>query len=405
MTRSLDRASGGRELPGNGTPAAAAPIVASGPGGRRAASRRARLSIGVDELCGMLERHATVTVLDVRSTSERAEWFVPGSIHYDAYERLKAGDPSALDAVTLPDGHPVVTVCAAGVTSETAALLLERRGFDARSLAGGMKAWSLAWNSAEIAAPDASLVQVRRTGKGCLSYLVASRSEAVVVDASLGPEVYMELAEARGWTIRHVIDTHIHADHLSRSRELSERVRATLLLPEQRRVRFPHEPVRDGAEIRFGSSTLRAMHTPGHTPESMCYRVDGSWLLTGDTLFLAGVGRPDLEAGPGQARARALDLHGSLARLFSLDPELTVLPAHAGSPVAFDRTPVAAALGAVCRTVALPEDPGAFADHVLGRLPATPPNHHRIVGCNEAGELPTGDPTDLEAGANRCAIR
>jgi glyoxylase-like metal-dependent hydrolase (beta-lactamase superfamily II) len=352
----------------------------------------------------MLEEGAAVTVLDVRPAAERAEWFVPGSIHYDAYERLKRGDPDALDGVKLPAGRPVVTICAAGATSVLAARLLERRGFEVRSLAGGMKGWSLAWNTAEISGPDVSLIQIRRTGKGCLSYVLASGADAVVVDASLDPEVYVDLARARGWTIRHVIDTHIHADHLSRSRDLAERTRATLLLPAQRRVKFRYTPVRDGDEIHVGSRTLRAMHTPGHTPESMCYLMDERWLLTGDTLFLAAVGRPDLEATPEQARARALDLHGSLGRLFRLDPDLTVLPAHASSPVAFDRTPVAATLAAVRQAVRLPGDPAAFADHVLSRLPASPPNHHTIVGYNEAGELPSTDPTDLEAGANRCAI-
>jgi glyoxylase-like metal-dependent hydrolase (beta-lactamase superfamily II) len=136
----------------------------------------------------------------------------------------------------------------------------------------------------------------------------------------------------------------------------------------------------------------------------MCYRVDGRWLFTGDTLFLSGVGRPDLEASAEESRARAALLYASLARLLALDPDLLVLPCHTDGPVPFDGVPIAATLRAVREAVRLPESASAFTDYVLGRIPPTPPNHHTIVGLNEAGELPAGDPTDLEAGANRCAV-
>jgi len=224
------------------------------------------------------------------------------------------------------------------------------------------------------------------------------------VDAPLDPAVYLQLARSRGWSIRHVLDTHVHADHLSRSRALAERAGATLWLPEQRRVVFGHHALEDGSTIRFGTILLEALSTPGHTPESMCYRVGQRWLLTGDTLFLSGVGRPDLEASGEEIRARAMLLHRSLTGLFALDPTLLVLPAHTSHPVEFDHRPIAATLSTVREAVRLPADPAVFADHVLARIPATPPNHHAIVTLNEAGELPSGDVTDLEAGANRCAV-
>jgi len=224
------------------------------------------------------------------------------------------------------------------------------------------------------------------------------------VDASLDSRVYLRFAEARGWVIRHVLDTHVHADHLSRSRSLAELAGASLWLPEQQRVRFPHRALRDGDELRFGSSMLRALRTPGHTPESTSSLVDERWLLTGDTLFPAAVGRPDLEANAEQARSRALMLHASLRRLFGLDPRVLVLSCHASAPVCFDQRVVGEALGVVREAIRLPEAAAEFAEHILARIPPAPPNHHTIVGCNEAGELPPGDPTDLEAGANRCAI-
>jgi len=358
----------------------------------------------VEVLRDLLERGNDVTILDVRPADERAEWFITGSVHRDAYDALRAGDVSPLSGVSLPRNVPVVAVCAMGRTSVVAARHLAERGFEAYSLTGGMKAWSLAWNTAELTADQASLAQVRRTGKGCLSYMLASGAEAVVVDASLEPEIYLRLAEARGWVIRHVLDTHIHADHLSRSRGLADLARASLWLPEPQRVRFEHRRLRDGDELSFGRSSLRAIHTPGHTLESTCYLVDEAWLLTGDTLFPASVGRPDLEANADEARRRALLLHGSLRRIFGLDPGLLVLASHTGHPVAFDKRVVGEVLGAVRDTIQLSSDADEFAERVLQRIPPTPPNHHAIVAHNEAGEFPAGDPTDLEAGANRCAI-
>ena len=125
-------------------------------------------TIEVETLREWLEQGRPVTVLDVRPAHERAEWAIPGSVHIDAYEALKANDPGALSGVELPGDAPVVTVCAAGKTSRTAAEQLRRRGVPAVSLRGGMKAWSLAWNSAEVALSNdnARVIQVRRTGKG-----------------------------------------------------------------------------------------------------------------------------------------------------------------------------------------------------------------------------------------------
>ena len=123
-------------------------------------------TVDVETLRGMLERHDPVTILDVRPEAERDEWSIPGSIHHDAYAALGAGDSSALSALTVPADRAVVTVCAAGRTCRLAAEQLRQRGIEAFSLAGGMKAWSLAWNTAEIATPTAQLVQFRRTGKG-----------------------------------------------------------------------------------------------------------------------------------------------------------------------------------------------------------------------------------------------
>jgi glyoxylase-like metal-dependent hydrolase (beta-lactamase superfamily II) len=364
--------------------------------------------IGLDTLRDWLDAPRPVTVLDIPTDDDRAQWAIPGSLHVNAYEALRAGEPGPLAGLTIPDDRPVVTVCNAGRVSQTAADVLAARGFDARSLTGGMKAWSLAWNVADVPLPDRSVqvIQVRRTGKGCLSYLIGSVGDAAVIDPSVPTDVYIGLATRRGWSIRHVLDTHIHADHLSRARELADRTHATLLLPPQPRVKFPFTPIGDGESLRVGSASLTAVHTPGHTGESTSYRLNRAALFTGDTLFTNGVGRPDLHADPEAARERARALFGTLTRLQHQPAEIVVLPGHTSEPVAFDGRAIAASMGEIAPWLStwLTSETG-FVNRVTANVPPTPPNFVQIVGFNEAGEGPDRDPTDLEAGANRCAIR
>ncbi len=359
--------------------------------------------ITVAELQELLAAGQPVTVLDVRSPSD-VDWEIPGSIHVDAYDDLQSGRLGPLAVLDLPPG-PVVTVCGVGRTAAIATHLLRVNGVEALTLDGGMRSWSLAWNTAQTTISDCQVVQVRRTGKGCLSYIVESQSEAIVIDASVDPDVYVRLLSERGWRLVAVADTHIHADHLSRSRQLAHLEGAALLLPTQDRAQYPFRPVADADRITFGSTALVAMRTPGHTEESTTYLLDKTAAFTGDTLFLNSVGRPDLEGGTRQELAsRARLLHMSVRRLLELPEAAQVLPGHVSKPIPFDGRLVVATVGEIRETVALAGlEAETFVDAVLARIPPSPPNHSHIVELNERGEFP-GDPSELEAGANRCAI-
>ncbi|MFN2431303.1 MAG: MBL fold metallo-hydrolase [Gemmatimonadota bacterium] len=367
-------------------------------------------TLSMSELRERLEQGEPVTVVDVRTSAARAEWSVPGSLHVDAMDALRSGTSELLDRLPLREGAPVVAVCNAGNSSKIATRYLRSRGVPAFSLAGGMRAWSLAWNVAEVALPargagaPVRVLQVRRTGKGCLSYLIGSAGEGAVIDPSVDPQVYEDLARDAGWRIGQVLETHVHADHLSRARVLAGRTGAVLRLPRQQRVRFPFETVSDGDEILIGDLALAALRVPGHTDESTAYVLEGAAAFTGDTLFPGAVGRPDLEGGPEEARQRARDLYASVRRLLDLPDGTRVLAAHTSQPVAFDGVPVSATIDEVRpRVEALGSTEDEFVERVVSRIPQTPPNHLRILELNEAGELPDFDPVDLEAGANRCA--
>ena len=358
-----------------------------------------------EELQRWLAEGRPVTILDVRPDEERADWFIPGSRHENLYERLKSEGPDAVERLDLPTDGPIVTVCAAGRTSRIAAEGLAARGYEVYSLAGGMSAWGHAWNTATARLHSGvEIVQVRRVGKGCLSYLVASGGEALVIDAALDPLVFIDVAAERGVDIIAALDTHVHADHLSRSRMLTEILGVPLYLPIQDRVAYPFRPLGDGDQVPFGDTALEVLRTPGHTWESSSYLLPGEALFTGDTLFVDSVGRPDLEAVPGEAAKRARGLHASLRRLMSLPEGVLVLPGHSSKPLGFDGTIWGATLHEVrSATELLGLDEEAFVDRVTAHVPPTPENHQRIVMNNEAGVFPR-DAGELEAGGNRCAV-
>jgi hydroxyacylglutathione hydrolase len=173
------------------------------------------------------------------------------------------------------------------------------------------------------------------------SYLIGSDGQAAVVDPQRDVDQYIDAARADGLEIRYVIETHLHADFVSGHIELARRTGAEIVFGWRAEAVFPHRAVRDGDELRLGRVTLRALETPGHTPESICWLVIDSSVsgeplkvLTGDTLFIGDVGRPDLVGSKGYtAEQMAGLLYDSLhQKLLTLDDAVEVYPAHgAGS--------------------------------------------------------------------------
>ena len=362
--------------------------------------------ISAQELQKLLEEGREVFVLDIRPKEQRDEWKIEGSHYKDAYKALNEGDNSILDDINIPQNIPVVTVCAAGRSSQIAAEALKEKGFDAHSLEGGMKAWNYAWNIAEVVDDNITIVQVRRVAKGCLSYIIGSEGEAIVVDASLDPQVYLEIAAEHNWTIKYVTDTHIHADYISRTIELAKATGAQHLFTENAEVDYDFTPLKDREIITLGSARLTAVHTSGHTPESISYLINNNYLLTGDTLFIDGVGRPDLKADQQQGIQKAGQLYESLNKIFTLSKDdLLILPAHTSRPIAFDKIPIAGKLSVLRNNIDLLKFPKAdFVEQIVNRIPPTPPNYLQIAALNKAGNYAGVNPADLEAGANRCAV-
>jgi glyoxylase-like metal-dependent hydrolase (beta-lactamase superfamily II) len=355
------------------------------------------------ELLARIADGKKLTVLDVR---EDASWTIdgPGITARHVPAGLIDAEVTARDL----EGE-VVVVCNRGCTAQTVAAALRESGVDATSLDGGMRGWIAALVAHPVAldVPGLAIWQIQRPARGCLSYLVAAGGQALVVDPAPDAAFYTALADDLGVRITDVLDTHLHADHLSGARALAERTGATLRVPAaalERGVTYATAALRDGDVIDIGGFAVRAIALPGHTTDMTGLVVADRALIAGDSLFADGIARPDLQRGdPEGARAMGRQLHTTLhRRVLALGNQVVLLPGHDHPGI---RTAaVAPTLGEVRERVPELVVDGAddFADALLAEIPPRPANYEAVIAVN-AGTRPF-DP-ELETGGNSCSTR
>ncbi|HEY7198426.1 MAG TPA: rhodanese-like domain-containing protein [Gaiellaceae bacterium] len=233
--------------------------------------------------------------------------------------------------------------------------------------------------------------QVLHGDLGCASYVIADGGEAAVVDPKWEIEEYLELADEQGFRIAHVLETHNHADHVSGHGRLARATGATIHVSKKAGVAYDHEPLADGDVVSVGETRIVAIATPGHRPEHTAFvvedegRGDAAWLvITGDSLFVGDVARPDLAVEPEEG---ARDLYRSVRRLLALEDFAEVWPGHIG--------------GSLCGGAGMSQKPGStigferrfnrllnvdgeesFVTELTSHLAAQPPNFKRIVELN-----------------------
>jgi len=262
---------------------------------------------------------------------------------------------------------------------------------------------------------DVIFQQLLNEEAGCLSYLIgcSQAGQGLIVDPARDRvDDYVALARRKGLTITGIVETHVHADHISGNQALAAKTGARIHIHPAANAAFAHDPVEDGRQLRVGSVALDVVHTPGHTPESISLlitdlsRGDEPWfVLTGDTLFVGDVGRPDF--GGEQAAAR---LYASLTeRLLRLPDSVEVYPAHgAGSSCGRAMSSkTATTIGFERRFNAALQAGGVddFVRRLMTGLPPKPPNFDRIIARNRAQALASsGTPHPLSAAQTREAI-
>jgi len=350
-------------------------------------------------------------ILDVRNQDEFAAWQVEGTQPVPTKNVPIWVAVEEFDDLVSEVPEDSVVVCAHGNGSGLLLDMLADAGVEARNLEGGTAAW------AELLVPEplqclpGGVVgwQILRPSKACLSYLIGvPGKDAIVVDPARFPDQYIELAATEGMTITHVIDTHVHADHISGGPELAEKVGAAYHLPLEDAggsIPWPNEPLTDGTEIDLGGHTVAtfAIKMPGHTPGTTCVHIPGHLLLTGDTVFVRGVGRPDL-TGKADELAREL-FHTVNDKLRPLDPATTVLPAHWSSAAEMgDDGMVKTTLGEVFESTLLNEsDLVKFVEEIVGTLPSAPDFYDTIREVNSGKKVSAEEIETLEIGKNQCA--
>jgi glyoxylase-like metal-dependent hydrolase (beta-lactamase superfamily II) len=352
-----------------------------------------------DELVVRLD-DSDLFLLDVREPDEVAEWHIPGVYN------IPLGSLSSRMG-EVPRDRDIVVICAKGARAQQGAEFLATQDISSRVLEGGMGTWGSTYDHVAAEFAGATVVQLRRRGKGCLSYVVGAGERAVVIDPSCDLSHYLDVAAEHGWTITHVLDTHLHADHLSGARGLASAVNASLWLNPADPFQFDFEPLVDGTSIELAPGVdlvVSSVSVPGHTEGSTMFQLGQHAIFTGDTLFLESVGRPDL-ADEAEGYAHHL-FHSLHERVLPLSDDIMVFPAHFGAGVAVQSDHfVARRLGELRDSLApLALSEVEFVRWAIANVKDRPGNYRQIVGINAGKAELNANAAELEMGPNRCAI-
>ncbi len=273
-----------------------------------------------------------ILVLDVRNEQDFKRFQVEAPYPFDMknvsyYDFMEIEKESV---ARVPKGRAIRIVCAKEGSAKYVGEILVKHGFeDVRYLTGGIKTWgNLLVPKAVREADDYSLYQFIRPGKASCSYGICSGGEMMVLDPSRNIDFYIDFAASKNCTITKTFESHLQADYIAGSRQLAEKTGAVFFGGiDFEGTKAGHTLVSDGEIHRFskGGPEVKIMLTPGHTPGSFTMIVDNTYMLSGDTVFIQSIGRPDLG---GQAEDWAVLLFNTLQEVAKLDDSLLVLPGH-----------------------------------------------------------------------------
>lgn len=371
-----------------------------------------------DDLIHTIENDDDIQVLDVRPAHRLADGRID-LLPEDRFFNMVVSQVMALQdpgEIGIDKNRPVAVVCAQGRSSQHVTMFLNEKGYQARSVRGGMAAWMMSGYPRHMAAPPGldRLTQFDRVGKGSLAYLLASDGQALVIDPARNTEPYRKLADEIGARIVGVADTHVHADYISGGPALSAELGVPYYLHPSDNAhvydgtpgKLDIAPVEDGSVIEIGRCAMDVFHTPGHTMGSVTYRIGDAVAFTGDFLFVRSIGRPDLG---GEIDSWTGILWNSIVRAKETFPNsIAVYPAHysSDSERREDRS-VWATFGAI-RSAGGPlaiTSETEFAEWVKAHAASFPDAYRQIKVINVGlMEVSPEEADELEVGKHECAV-
>jgi glyoxylase-like metal-dependent hydrolase (beta-lactamase superfamily II) len=371
-------------------------------------------SFNAENLFESLTAKEDFLLLDVRNDAEFARFKVEGPYPFDMInvpyiEFVEMEDKSI---PKVPKGKKVRIVCAKEGSAKFVGDLLVKHGHeDVEYMEEGIKAWANLLAPIRVAeGENFKLYQFRRPGKASCSYGLISGKEMVVFEPAKNFQFYLDFAKEKECEISKTFETHRQADYISGSEMLHRVASVEIVAPEGdfSEARFPYTPARDGDTYQLGSSgpEIEVIHTPGHTPGSTCFIINGKYLISGDTVFIKSIGRPDLG---GMAEAWSEMLFSTMTDiLLKLDGDIVVLPGHymeweeAGENLTFAATMEEIRKdNADIYTIA---DKSAFYDFIRENMRQQPEEYAKIREIN-AGlvEVDEEQREILDTGKNECA--
>jgi glyoxylase-like metal-dependent hydrolase (beta-lactamase superfamily II) len=291
-------------------------------------------SFTADELFQWLVSREEFLLLDVRNDEEFGRFKVEGPYPVEMLNvpYMEFIEMEAESVAKVPRSKKVRIVCAKEGSSKYVGEILVNHGFeDVAHLKVGIKAWGNLLAPVEIAETDTyTLYQFRRPGKASCSYGLVSGGEMAVFDPAKNIDFYLDFARSQGCRLTKSFETHRQADYISGSHGLRQQAGVEIVAPQGdfKEAVFAYTPAEDGHRHRIGGGgpEVAVIHTPGHTPGSTCYQIDGRYLITGDTVFIQSIGRPDLG---GMAEAWSQMLFNTMTGiLLELAPDTIILPGH-----------------------------------------------------------------------------
>jgi glyoxylase-like metal-dependent hydrolase (beta-lactamase superfamily II)/rhodanese-related sulfurtransferase len=404
-----------------------------------AESSNHNLQIKPEDLKKKIDKGEDIFILDVRNPEEHKSWKV-------SYDKYQDSSVIPIDALSSPDAlkqipkdKQIVTFCGHGNRSMGAAKMLAEMGYNVKSIEGGLDGWNSVYDIAAIndATSPIRIWQIRRVSKGCMGYVIATASDkkAVVIDATCEIDnAISKIVKENDLKITKVIDTHMHADHLSGASRLAKKYAVDLYISSLEGYEIINrngegsslniKSIKDGDKLEIGDETvLEAIHTPGHTNGSISFKLqinDNSkisdkgynidknnkrtYLFTGDTLFIDGVGRPDLH---NKAEEFTRNLFNSYhQKILNLSDETLILPAHFSGSFSHEK-PISKTIKSIKQKMnLLSASQQEFVKFVTASIPPQPINYEKIISINR-NMIPCDkvEQNDIEAGPNSCGIK